>query len=132
MRVRLASRLGAGGTPYSGWMRGQAPPLTPSAAQAILTRVVPDFRVASSTRSHITPPTCSASSHFALRHVENKRRAFIRGCGSLPRDWAPRVDLDRLHHAMEFWSWSASPGKLAVLADIRTDLEKIISNDAAQ
>jgi hypothetical protein len=29
MRVRLASRLGAGGTPYSGWMRGQAPPLTP-------------------------------------------------------------------------------------------------------
>jgi hypothetical protein len=39
------------------------------------------------------------------------------------------VDLDRLHHAVEFWSWSASPGKLA---DIRTDLEKIISNDAAQ
>jgi hypothetical protein len=55
-------RLGAGGTPYSGWMRGQAPPLTPSAAQAILTRVVPDFRVASSTRSRTTPPTCSASS----------------------------------------------------------------------
>jgi hypothetical protein len=70
--------------------------------------------------------------HFALRHVENKRRAFIRGYGSLPRDWAPRVDLYHLHHAMEFWSWSASAGKLAVLADIRTDLEKIISNDAAQ
>jgi len=60
--VRLASRLGAGGTPYSGRMRGQAPPLTPSAAQAILTRVVPDFPVASSARSHPTPPTSSASS----------------------------------------------------------------------
>jgi hypothetical protein len=36
------------------------------------------------------------------------------------------VDLYRLHHAMEFWSWPASAGKLAALADIRTDLEKII------
>jgi hypothetical protein len=42
------------------------------------------------------------------------------------------VDLYHLHHSVEFWSWSASAGKLAVLAAIRTDLEKIISNDAAQ
>lgn len=26
MRLRLASRLGAGGTPYSGWMRSSAAP----------------------------------------------------------------------------------------------------------
>jgi hypothetical protein len=42
------------------------------------------------------------------------------------------VDLFRLHHALEFWNWSASAGRPTVLADIRTDLEEIISNDAAQ
>jgi aminoglycoside phosphotransferase (APT) family kinase protein len=70
--------------------------------------------------------------YFALRHRENKRRAFIRGYGPLPRGWAPRADLYRLHHALEFWNWSASAGKQDVLADIRIDLEEIVSNDAAQ
>ena len=70
--------------------------------------------------------------YFALRHSESKRRAFIRSYGLLPRGWVPRVDLYRLHHALEFWNWSASAGKWDVLADIRTDFEEIVSNDAAQ
>jgi hypothetical protein len=37
-----------------------------------------------------------------------------------------------LHHALEFWTWSASAGKRAVLADIRTDFDEIVRNDAAQ
>jgi len=67
--------------------------------------------------------------YYALRGNQTKRRAFLRGYGQLPPDWAARMALYRLHHALEFWNWSASTGKLSLLADIRSDLEKIISTD---
>ena len=82
--------------------------------------------------SPIPYSTLAKTDYFALRHSETKRRAFIRGYGPLPRGWAPRADFYRLHNALEFWNWSASAGKRDVLADIRTELEEIISNDAAQ
>jgi len=65
--------------------------------------------------------------YYALRGNRTKRRAFLRGYGQLPPGWAARVALYRLHHALEFWNWSASTGKLSLLAGISSDLEKIIS-----
>jgi hygromycin-B 7''-O-kinase len=67
--------------------------------------------------------------YHALGDNQTKRRAFLRGYGRLPPDWAARMALYRLHHALEFWNWSASTGKRTRLADIRTDLEKMISGD---
>jgi hygromycin-B 7''-O-kinase len=64
--------------------------------------------------------------HYALRHDEAKRRAFLRGYGPLPRDWAARVVLYHLHHALEFWNWSATTGKRHLLPDIRTDIERLL------
>jgi hygromycin-B 7''-O-kinase len=64
--------------------------------------------------------------YYALRHDDTRRRAFLRGYGRLPPDGSARMTLYRLHHALEFWNWSASTGKQALLGTIRTDLEKII------
>ena len=69
--------------------------------------------------------------YYALRDNHTKRRAFLRGYGRLPPDGATRMALYRLHHALEFWNWSASTGKQDLLADIRTDLESMISSSAA-
>jgi hypothetical protein len=70
--------------------------------------------------------------YFALRHSENKRRAFIRGYGSLPPGWgATRGSLPPPPRpgVLELVGFGR---EAAVLADIRTDLEEIISNDVAQ
>jgi TetR/AcrR family transcriptional regulator, regulator of mycofactocin system len=63
--------------------------------------------------------------YYSLRHDETARRAFIRGYGRLPADWETRVALYRLHHALEFWNWSAGSGKRDLLAAIGTDLENL-------
>lgn len=67
--------------------------------------------------------------YYTLRHSAAKRRAFLRGYGALPSGWTARVVLYCLHHALELWNWSATTGKLALLADIRTDLDRIIAGD---
>jgi len=69
--------------------------------------------------------------YHALRDSPAKRDAFLRGYGPLPPDAAARMALYRLHHALEFWNWSASTGKRALLADIETDLARIIASGAA-
>jgi TetR/AcrR family transcriptional regulator, regulator of mycofactocin system len=61
--------------------------------------------------------------YYSLRHNEAARQAFLRGYGRLPEDWQPRVALYRLHHALEFWNWSAANGKPDLLPGIATDLE---------
>ena len=69
--------------------------------------------------------------YYALRENPAKRSAFLGGYGPLPPGWAARLALYRLHHALEFWNWSASTGKRSHLAGIRADLEKMISGDPA-
>jgi aminoglycoside phosphotransferase (APT) family kinase protein len=68
--------------------------------------------------------------YYALRDNQGKRHAFLRGYGPLPPDWAERIEVYRLHHALEFWNWSASTGKLGLLPEIRSDLENIIGSGA--
>ena len=64
--------------------------------------------------------------YYALRDDPAKREAFRRGYGPLPSGAADRMVLYRLHHALEFWNWSASTGKRSQLANIETDLAEII------
>ena len=68
--------------------------------------------------------------YYALRDNPAKRDAFLDGYGPLPAGSATRMTLYRLHHALEFWNWSASTGKRALLAGIRADLEEVLSGDA--
>jgi aminoglycoside phosphotransferase (APT) family kinase protein len=68
--------------------------------------------------------------YYALRDNPAKRDAFLAGYGPLPAGAAERMALYRLHHALEFWNWSASTGKRALLAGIRADLEEVIDGDA--
>jgi aminoglycoside phosphotransferase (APT) family kinase protein len=64
--------------------------------------------------------------YYALRDSDTKRRAFLHGYGQLPRDWAARVTLYRLHHALEFWNWSISTGKPAPLPDLHAELNALM------
>ncbi len=61
--------------------------------------------------------------YYALRHHPAKRAAFLRGYGPLPPDAPARMALYQLHHALEFWNWSAATGKRALLPGIRADIE---------
>jgi aminoglycoside phosphotransferase (APT) family kinase protein len=65
--------------------------------------------------------------YYALRHHPTRRHAFLRGYGLLPPDWVARTALYRLHHAVEFWNWSASGGKRVLLPGIEADIEELIS-----
>lgn len=64
--------------------------------------------------------------YYALRDDPAKRDAFLGGYGPLPPDWADRVAIYHLHHALELWNWAASTGKPADRSRARTDLEKIL------
>jgi len=62
--------------------------------------------------------------YYALQDPA-RRDAFLSGYGPLPPDWADRVAIYQLHHALELWNWAASTGKPADLSRARTDLETI-------
>jgi len=68
--------------------------------------------------------------YYALRDNPAKRDAFLSGYGPLPAGSAARMALYRLHHAVEFWNWSALRGKRALLPGIRKDLEEMINGGA--
>jgi aminoglycoside phosphotransferase (APT) family kinase protein len=61
---------------------------------------------------------------YALRGDPVARAALLDGYGPLPPDWADRVVIYQLHHALELWNWAARIGKPAdqarALADMRT------------
>jgi hygromycin-B 7''-O-kinase len=68
-----------------------------------------------------------ARTHYcALREDAVKRRAFLRGYGPLPPDWTERLALYQLHHALEFWNWSAARGRRDALPAIRADIEQYL------
>jgi len=68
--------------------------------------------------------------YYALRDNPAKRDAFLSGYGPLPAGSAARMGLYRLHHALEFWNWSALRGKRSLLPAIRQDLEEMINGGA--
>jgi aminoglycoside phosphotransferase (APT) family kinase protein len=66
--------------------------------------------------------------YYALRDDEARRRAFLTGYGPLPLDWADRVAIYQLHHALELWNWAASTGKPADRSRAETDLDKLLTS----
>jgi aminoglycoside phosphotransferase (APT) family kinase protein len=66
--------------------------------------------------------------YYALCDDPAKRDAFLSGYGPLPSDWAHRVAIYHLHHALELWNWAASTGKSADRSRARTDLEKTLAD----
>jgi hygromycin-B 7''-O-kinase len=64
--------------------------------------------------------------YYALRDDPAKRVAFLRGYGPLPCNWADRVAVYHLHHALELWNWAASTGKAADRSRAGADIEKIL------
>jgi aminoglycoside phosphotransferase (APT) family kinase protein len=64
--------------------------------------------------------------YYALRDDPTKRDAFLSGYGPLPPDWADRIAIYQLHHALELWNWAAPTGKAADRFRARADLEKIL------
>jgi hygromycin-B 7''-O-kinase len=66
--------------------------------------------------------------YYALRGDGTKRSALLRGYPPLPAGWADRLALYRLHHALEFWNWSAAARKHTLLPGIVTDLEQLLSD----
>lgn len=61
--------------------------------------------------------------YHALRGDPARRAAFLDGYGPLPADWPERIDIYRLHHALELWNWAARTGKPADQARAAADLE---------
>jgi aminoglycoside phosphotransferase (APT) family kinase protein len=65
--------------------------------------------------------------YYALRDDPATRDALLSGYGPLPPDWADRVGIYHVHHALELWNWAASTGKPADMSRARADLEKALT-----
>jgi aminoglycoside phosphotransferase (APT) family kinase protein len=63
--------------------------------------------------------------YYSLRNEPASRDAFLSGYGPLPPDWADRVAIYQLHHALEWWNWAASTGKPTDESRALADLEAI-------
>jgi aminoglycoside phosphotransferase (APT) family kinase protein len=66
-----------------------------------------------------------ARTDYHTLHDPAARTAFLAGYGPLPPDWADRVAIYQLHHALELWNWAASTGKPADLSRATADLETV-------
>jgi aminoglycoside phosphotransferase (APT) family kinase protein len=66
--------------------------------------------------------------YYSLRDDPTMRHAFGTGYGPLPPDWADRVAIYRIHHALELWNWAASTGRPADRSRARTDLETTLAD----
>jgi aminoglycoside phosphotransferase (APT) family kinase protein len=66
--------------------------------------------------------------YHALGVDPAKREAFLSGYGPLPPDWADRVAVYRLHHALDLWNWAASTGKPTYGSRASTDLEQLLAS----
>src|SRR6185503_12243838 len=62
----------------------------------------------------------------ALREDPAAREAFLEGYSLLPPDWADRVALYRLHHALELWNWAAAMADPARGSRAMTELERVL------
>ncbi|HEY9410482.1 MAG TPA: aminoglycoside phosphotransferase family protein [Jiangellaceae bacterium] len=67
---------------------------------------------------------------YSIRGDQSKHAGLIEGYGALPADWAARLELYRLYHALELWDWFASIGTTDPLPGIATDMADILAGGA--
>lgn len=60
--------------------------------------------------------------YYSIKGDTAKLTGLIDGYGPVPGDWAERLSLYRLYHALELWDWFAMIGNTAALAGIAGDL----------
>lgn len=63
---------------------------------------------------------------YSIRGDQAKLSGLVEGYGSLPADWIQRVELYRLYHALDLWTWFASIGRTEPLAGIAQDMADIV------
>ncbi|QIS12970.1 phosphotransferase family protein [Nocardia arthritidis] len=66
--------------------------------------------------------------YYAMHRDPVKWSGLLAGYGPLPADWAARVAVYRLYHALELWDWFASIGKTEHLAGIAADIEQMLDH----
>lgn len=60
--------------------------------------------------------------YYWIKGEPAKLAGLLDGYGPLPPDWAERLSLYRLYHALELWDWFALIGNTSPLASIAEDL----------
>lgn len=60
--------------------------------------------------------------YYSVQGNNDKLTGLLEGYGPLPDDWADRLALYRIYHALELWDWFASIGNTAPLPGIADDL----------
>ncbi|WP_068923378.1 non-ribosomal peptide synthetase [Planobispora rosea] len=66
--------------------------------------------------------------YFAVRGDPVRRRELLAGYGELPADWAERVALYRLYHALDQWGWLATIGETDALVPITGEIRKCLKD----
>jgi len=64
----------------------------------------------------------AGTDYHVLRYDRARWAAFLDGYGPLPGNWAERLGIYRLHHALELWNWAARTGKPSDRARATTDI----------
>ncbi|MFI9400790.1 phosphotransferase family protein [Nocardia sp. NPDC052316] len=64
--------------------------------------------------------------YYAVQGDPVKRSALVGGYGPMPEDWAARLVLYRLYHALELWDWFAAIGEVAPLSGIAADIRRMV------
>ena len=67
--------------------------------------------------------------YYALRDDPAARAAFLDGYGPLPPDWADRIALYQVHHAVELWNWATRIGKPADRFRALTDIDALLTSE---
>ncbi|WP_449064536.1 MFS transporter [Planomonospora algeriensis] len=70
--------------------------------------------------------------YFAVRGDPVRRRELLAGYGELPADWAARVALYRLYHALDQWGWLATIGETDALAPITGEIRDCLKDPSKE
>ncbi|WP_307845391.1 non-ribosomal peptide synthetase [Planomonospora sp. ID67723] len=70
--------------------------------------------------------------YFAVRDDSVRRRELLAGYGELPADWAVRVALYRLYHALDQWGWLATIGETDALAPITGEIRNCLKDSSKE
>ncbi|GGK81471.1 hypothetical protein Ppa06_48630 [Planomonospora parontospora subsp. parontospora] len=70
--------------------------------------------------------------YFAVRGDPVRRRELLAGYGALPADWAGRVALYRLYHALDQWCWLATIGETDALAPITGEIRDCLKDPSKE
>lgn len=64
--------------------------------------------------------------YYSIKGDAAKLTGLLDGYGPLPPDWAERLSLYRLYHALELWDWFAMIGNVSPLDSIAADLRSFV------